>query len=142
MLLPTARNHALKLAVLPLAPEAARPEIERFLSHLPTCANAEHVAAAVSRAAKRVNGLKRLKVRLDPAPLVERAVEELEQITKQPAVLKWHPHQLRHACATRVRREAGLESARVILGHADLRMAEHYAELDKGRALEIASRLG
>lgn len=137
-----ARNHALKLAVLPLAAEAARPEVERFLARLPGCATAKHVARVLSRAAKRISGLKRLKVALDPAPLLERAVEVLELTAKQPLVLKWNPHQLRHACATRVRREAGLESARVILGHADLRMAEHYAELDKSRALEIASRLG
>jgi integrase len=89
-----------------------------------------------------VNGLRRLSVTLDPEPLLKLATKILDKAQDEPAVTKWHPHQLRHACATRVRREAGLESARVILGHADLRMAEHYAELDKARALEVASRLG
>jgi len=136
-----ARHEALAEAVLPLVLERARAEVARFL-RLPTCASERHVAAALARAAKRVGSLKRLNLTLDAASLIERATEVFKAAAERPAVAKWHPHQLRHACGTRVRREAGLESARVVLGHADLRMAEHYAELDKARALEIASMLG
>jgi integrase len=135
-------KEALKDAIVPLVPEAARVEVGRFLVRLPVRATEAHLARTLARAAKRVNGLRRLHVTIDPAPLLKCAIKVLEKAQNEPAVAKWHPHQLRHSCATRVRREAGLESARVILGHADLRMAEHYAELDKARALEVASRMG
>lgn len=35
-----------------------------------------------------------------------------------PAALAWHPHMLRHTCATRVRAACGLEAARAVLGHS------------------------
>lgn len=55
---------------------------------------------------------------------------------------RWHPHQLRHAAATRIRREHGLEAARVILGHRGVRMTEHYSDVDNVIARRIASVAG
>jgi integrase len=54
----------------------------------------------------------------------------------------WHPHQLRHSAATTIRREAGLDTARTVLGHSSLNVAEVYAERDENVAREIMARIG
>jgi integrase len=54
----------------------------------------------------------------------------------------WHPHQLRHTKATEIRREAGLDAARAVLGHRSPVITEHYAELDVTKAAEVMERLG
>jgi integrase len=58
------------------------------------------------------------------------------------AVPHWHPHQLRHTRATELRREFGLDVARVVLGHRSPQITEVYAELDVGRAVEVMEKLG
>ena len=57
-------------------------------------------------------------------------------------VAVWHPHQLRHAAATEIRRRFGLEASRVILGHEDIRAAQIYAEEDRARGVEIMREMG
>ena len=54
----------------------------------------------------------------------------------------WHPHQLRHSAATRLRKEVGLEAARVVLGHSRAAVTEIYAEVDHAKAREIMGKLG
>jgi integrase len=54
----------------------------------------------------------------------------------------WHPHQLRHTKATEIRREFGLDHARAMLGQHSAQVAELYAELDLGKAVEVAQKLG
>lgn len=54
----------------------------------------------------------------------------------------WHPHQLRHTAATKLRRECGLDVARVVLGHRSPQVTELYAELDITRAAEAMKKLG
>ena len=54
----------------------------------------------------------------------------------------WHPNQLRHTKATEIRREAGLDAARAVLGHSSTAMTETYAELDAGKAAAVMERLG
>ena len=68
---------------------------------------------------------------------------------KQKAQLKawykqfhWHPHQLRHNAATFLRKEFGLEVARIILGHRSATITEIYAEQDQQKALEVMGRVG
>lgn len=61
---------------------------------------------------------------------------------KKAEVPSWHPHQLRHNCATRMRREYGLDIAQVILGHASANITEVYAEADRIRAIEVMARAG
>jgi integrase len=65
--------------------------------------------------------------------------EEAEETVFVP---KWFPNQLRHAKATEIRREAGLDAARVVLGHRSPQITEVYAELDTARAAEVMERLG
>jgi integrase len=48
----------------------------------------------------------------------------------------WHPHQLRHSCATRLRKAFNLDTSSAVLGHATLSMTQRYAE----RSGEIAAR--
>jgi integrase len=55
---------------------------------------------------------------------------------------KWHPNQLRHNAATALRKEFGIEAARVVLGHRSALVTEIYAEADRGRAAEIMERVG
>ena len=73
-----------------------------------------------------------------------------ERLTKnQRAELKawqkahrWHPHQLRHNAATYLRKEFGIEAARVVLGHKSAGVTEIYAELDRMKAAEIMGQVG
>jgi integrase len=58
------------------------------------------------------------------------------------ALPHWHPHQLRHTRATEIRRTAGLEAARAVLGHRSPVITEHYAELDIGQAVEVMAKIG
>jgi integrase len=55
---------------------------------------------------------------------------------------QWHPHQLRHNYATRIRKEFGVEAARILLGHRSTAVTELYAEIDRGRVQEIVSKVG
>lgn len=54
----------------------------------------------------------------------------------------WSPNQLRHSAATRLRREFGLDAARVVLGHRSPAVTEVYAELDQSRAADIMAKVG
>lgn len=55
---------------------------------------------------------------------------------------RWTPNQIRHAAATRVRREMGLEAAQVHLGHAKADVTQIYAEANLELAREIALKVG
>jgi integrase len=54
----------------------------------------------------------------------------------------WHPHQLRHNAATRLRKEFGVELARIVLGHATAFTTEIYAEADRAQAMEVIGKVG
>ena len=89
-----------------------------------------------------------------PEPLARRSNENDEQrearlTSKQKAEFKawqkahrWHPHQLRHNAATNLRKEFGLEAARIILGHRSAAITEVYAELDQQNAIEAMLKIG
>jgi integrase len=89
-----------------------------------------------------------------PAPLSQAEDETREQwrkrLTKgQKAELaawrqdhRWHPHQLRHNAATRLRKDFGLEAAQVILGHRTLAVTEIYAEKNVAAAMRIMGEVG
>src|SRR5690606_34919759 len=59
-----------------------------------------------------------------------------------PEGTHWHPHQLRHNHATRVRRECGLDATRAVLGHSTVVQSAEYAELDLELAGQAALKLG
>ena len=57
-------------------------------------------------------------------------------------VPRWAPNRLRHAHATKVRREFGLEAAGAALGHAKMSATEVYAERDATLAATVAAKIG
>src|SRR5262249_4126005 len=59
-----------------------------------------------------------------------------------PPIPNWHPHQLRHGAATRIRRQFGLDVARAVRGHSTPVVTEIYAKLDQARAAEATERIG
>jgi integrase len=71
---------------------------------------------------------------------IRRAIQKANKAGK--TIPHWHPHQLRHTKATEIRREAGLDAARAVLGHRSPVVTEVYAELDINKAAEVMERLG
>ncbi|MCF7954224.1 MAG: tyrosine-type recombinase/integrase [Phycisphaerae bacterium] len=55
---------------------------------------------------------------------------------------RWAPNRLRHTAATFLRKEFGIDAARVILGHSSPTVTEVYAELDYEKAADIMSQVG
>jgi integrase len=55
---------------------------------------------------------------------------------------RWHPNQLRHNYATKVRKEHGLEAAQVLLGHSRADVTQVYAERDQQLAATVAAKIG
>jgi integrase len=54
----------------------------------------------------------------------------------------WHPHQIRHAVATELRRRYGLETAKAVLGHRTLSATEVYAQKDLAGAVRVMGEVG
>jgi integrase len=61
---------------------------------------------------------------------------------EQTIIPEWHPNQLRHNAATRLRKEFGIELARIILGHASAFTTQIYAEADRQQAIEVIAKVG
>jgi len=55
---------------------------------------------------------------------------------------RWSPNQLRHAAATEIRKQFGLEAAQVALGHSNANVTQIYAERDLSKAAEIMRQVG
>jgi integrase len=72
---------------------------------------------------------------------IRRASKTSEKAGGEP-IPHWHPNQLRHNAATRLRREFGLDVARAVLGHSSPVVTEMYAELDGVKAAEAMERVG
>jgi integrase len=62
---------------------------------------------------------------------------------RRAKVPAWTPNQLRHTRATQIRQAFGsLEAAKAVLGHADTRVTEIYAERDLALAAEVMRQMG
>ena len=91
----------------------------------------------------RIKATNAKKARLEtPEEWKGRLGEAWEKVEAWRSLHRWHPHQLRHNAATRIRKERGLDAARAILGHRSLAITEVYAELDQGLAAETIRQLG
>ncbi len=73
---------------------------------------------------------------------VHRAVDRANKDRIEDPLPHWHPNQLRHAAATEIRREYGLEATQVVLGHAKADATQLYAERDGRLAAEVARKIG
>ncbi len=67
---------------------------------------------------------------------------EKQELREWQSEHHWSPNQLRHAAATEIRREFGLEAAGVILGHSKLGVTQVYAERDFAKGMEVAMAIG
>jgi integrase len=72
---------------------------------------------------------------------IARANREAERVGNPP-IPRWHPNQLRHNAATRLRRAFGVDTTRAVLGHSTPVVTEVYAELDGAKAAEAMERVG
>ncbi len=72
---------------------------------------------------------------------IRKAQDAAKKAGERP-IADWHPNQLRHNAATRLRREFGLDVARAVLGHSSPAVTEVYAELDGAKAAEAMVRVG
>ena len=66
----------------------------------------------------------------------------IQRACRRAGIPPWSPHQLRHTRATMIRRDFGLEAAKAVLGHADTKVTEIYAERDLDRATEVMRAIG
>ncbi len=106
------------------------------------------VARALTRKTKRSpSEIARKKPRRKKRPLGDRYAttsyaHSIATACCKAGVQHWHPNQLRHAAATWLRKEFGLDVARVILGHSSPAVTEVYAELDREKAITVMERVG
>jgi integrase len=79
---------------------------------------------------------------LSGVPLDKLAPEQVVELRAWQSAHRWAPNQLRHAAATEVRREFGLEAAQVILGHSQANITQVYAERDLAKGVLVAAAIG
>jgi integrase len=93
---------------------------------------------------KRVDGvLGRGRWRETPAEWRQRmGPEGLADVRAWRAAHSWTPHQLRHAADTAIRKEHGIEVARIILGHSTAFSTEVFAEADGEQARAVVGAMG
>ena len=68
--------------------------------------------------------------------------EQIEELKEWQSSHRWSPNQLRHAAATKIRSEFGLEAAQVALGHRTADVTQVYAERDSAKGKEVARKIG
>lgn len=57
-------------------------------------------------------------------------------------IARWSPNRLRHARATELRKQYGLEATKAILGHSKVETTQIYAEADYERARTVMAQVG
>jgi integrase len=65
-----------------------------------------------------------------------------EELKRWRRAHRWHPNQLRHTAATKVRKMFGIEAAQVTLGHSEANVTQIYAERDYSLAARVAKEVG
>jgi hypothetical protein len=66
----------------------------------------------------------------------------VQRACRRAGLPPWSPRQLRHTRATLIRQAYGLEGAKAVLGHADTKITEIYAERDLELAMRIMREIG
>lgn len=110
--------------------------------HYATCSYGRAIAYACERAFPLPEPIRRAKGESLDAWMGRLTDPEKQQVQQWRDEHHWHPHQLRHNAATRLRKEYGLEAAQVILGHKTLSVTELYAEKNVAAAQRIMGEVG
>ncbi|HWE36751.1 MAG TPA: site-specific integrase [Isosphaeraceae bacterium] len=145
-------GHARTIYVGPRAQEALRPwlrpdEPDAYLFS-PAEAMAEHRARrrAVRKSKVQPSQRSRAKARPGKAPGPRYSVgsyrRAIQAACAKAGVPRWFPHQLRHAAATRLRRDFGPDVAKVVLGHSSPTVVETYAAADRAKAVAAMGAVG
>jgi integrase len=93
-------------------------------------------------ARERVKGSKHMRWETH-AEWQERLGDRWTEIAEWRKAHRWHPHQLRHAAATRIRAYVDIEAAAIILGHSSAELTDKvYAERDLTKAVDVMRRIG
>ena len=66
----------------------------------------------------------------------------MQRACRRAGIPAWSPRQLRHTRPTLIRQAYGLEAAKAVLGHADTKVTEIYAERDLGLAVRVMREPG
>jgi integrase len=67
----------------------------------------------------------------------------IERACEKARITTWHPHQIRHTAATLIRKQFGLEAARLALGHSSALVTDAvYAQRDEERVVQVMKQLG
>lgn len=66
----------------------------------------------------------------------------IRNICERENITKWSPGQLRHTAATQIRKQHGLETSQVVLGHSTAAVTQIYAERDLERGAQWAFKHG
>ncbi len=66
----------------------------------------------------------------------------IQAACRKADVPRWHPHQLRHNAGTLLRKEFGLDTARIVLGHSSPAVTLIYAEADERKAIDVMGQVG
>jgi integrase len=124
-----------------------RPDVEEYLFS-PKEAEAERLAGMRLRRKTPVQPFQRDRRKLGRARsfadfyTVRAYYTAIRRGCLKAGVPPWGANRLRHNAATRLRREFGLDVARVILGHSSPAVTEIYAEVDREKAIAVMERVG
>jgi len=147
-------HHGIQREIL-LGPRA-QSVVRGFLSadargYLFSPEQAEAERNAVRRAARRTpmtpsQARRRCRTKPKRAPGTRYTIEAYRRAVARACakagVPRWSPNQLRHAHATALRKQSGLEAAQVLLEHARLETTQVYAERNRALAAEIIAKIG
>ncbi len=143
------RDHDRVIAIGPRAQEIIRafskPDLHAYLFSPAEGMEEFHAKRGMSRKTPKRSKPPRVsnpRRRLGACYSVDSYRYAITRACRKAGVPIWHPHQLRHTKATEIRREAGLDAARAVLGHRSPAITEVYAELDATKAAEVMERLG
>jgi integrase len=139
------RDHGRIVSIGPMGQKVLRPFLKRNLEEY--CFSP--IESGMEQNQKRVKSDRKTKVsqklrnRYD-RDSYRRAVKYAVKAAQKAGLMvpDFHPHQLRHTAATRIRKEMGLDAARAMLGHRNLKITDDYAELDQALAGKAAMKLG
>ncbi|AMV25118.1 site-specific tyrosine recombinase XerC [Gemmata sp. SH-PL17] len=132
--------------VTPRYPSSARPRQEhpdRVPAALyDVCSYGHAVAKACERAFPPPAPLARRDGETIAAWRARLTVDQRAELKLWQKEHRFHPNQIRHSYATRVRKEHGLEAAQVLLGHAKADVTQVYSERNDALAVAIAAKIG